>query len=41
MANFNALHEDMTLVAIFGIKDPLRATVKDAIRDRRFLPTEC
>ncbi|PVH91293.1 calcium-translocating P-type ATPase [Periconia macrospinosa] len=33
MADFKALHEDMTLLAIFGIKDPLRPGVKDAIRD--------
>ena len=33
MANFDLLHKDMTLVAIFGIKDPLRPTVKDAILD--------
>lgn len=33
MADFNALHEGMTLLAIFGIKDPLRPAVKDAIRD--------
>ncbi|KAK3376251.1 hypothetical protein B0T24DRAFT_618307 [Lasiosphaeria ovina] len=32
-AEFNKVHEDMTLVAIFGIKDPLRTTVKDAIKD--------
>ena len=32
-ADFNKLHQDMTLVAIFGIKDPLRPTVKDAIKD--------
>ena len=32
-ANFNMLHEDMNLIAIFGIKDPLRPTVKDAIMD--------
>jgi len=30
---FNLVHKDMTLVAIFGIKDPLRPTVKDAIKD--------
>jgi Ca2+-transporting ATPase len=32
-ADFNKVHKDMTLVAIFGIKDPLRPTVKDAIKD--------
>ncbi|KAL8308822.1 hypothetical protein RB593_006906 [Gaeumannomyces tritici] len=32
-ADFNKLHSDMTLVGIFGIKDPLRPTVKDAIKD--------
>lgn len=32
-ADFNKVHEDMTLVAIFGIKDPLRPTVKAAIQD--------
>ncbi|KAK3936057.1 hypothetical protein QBC46DRAFT_357797 [Diplogelasinospora grovesii] len=32
-AEFNKVHEDMTLVAIFGIKDPLRPTVRDAIKD--------
>jgi Ca2+-transporting ATPase len=32
-ADFNKVHEDMTLVAVFGIKDPLRPTVKDAIMD--------
>ncbi|KAK3366548.1 E1-E2 ATPase-domain-containing protein [Podospora didyma] len=30
---FNKIHKNMTLVAIFGIKDPLRPTVKDAIKD--------
>jgi Ca2+-transporting ATPase len=30
---FDKVHQDMTLVAIFGIKDPLRPTVKDAIKD--------
>ncbi|KAK1753752.1 hypothetical protein QBC47DRAFT_387062 [Echria macrotheca] len=30
---FNKVHKDMTLVAIYGIKDPLRPTVKDAIKD--------
>lgn len=32
-ADFNKVHKDMTLVAIYGIKDPLRPTVKDAIKD--------
>ncbi|KAL8366265.1 hypothetical protein RB595_004843 [Gaeumannomyces hyphopodioides] len=32
-ADFNKLHSDMTLVGIFDIKDPLRPTVKDAIKD--------
>ncbi|PKS10657.1 hypothetical protein jhhlp_002412 [Lomentospora prolificans] len=32
-ANFNEIHKDMTLVAIYGIKDPLRDSVIDAIRD--------
>ncbi|KAH8885976.1 calcium-translocating P-type ATPase [Thozetella sp. PMI_491] len=32
-AEFNTVHENMTLVAIFGIKDPLRPTVKKAIED--------
>lgn len=31
--DFNQVHENMTLVAIFGIKDPLRPTVKAAIQD--------
>ncbi|KAK3345948.1 hypothetical protein B0T25DRAFT_266143 [Lasiosphaeria hispida] len=31
--DFNKVHKDMTLVAIFGIKDPLRETVKGAILD--------
>ncbi|TPX12156.1 uncharacterized protein E0L32_007042 [Thyridium curvatum] len=33
MADFNKLHQDMTLIGIFGIKDPLRDTVKEAIID--------
>jgi len=33
VADFNKVHSDMTLVAIFGIKDPLRPTVKEAIKD--------
>jgi len=32
-ADFNKLHHSMTLLAVFGIKDPLRPTVKDAIKD--------
>ncbi|KAK4185227.1 hypothetical protein QBC35DRAFT_21794 [Podospora australis] len=32
-AEFDKVHHDMTLVAIFGIKDPLRETVKKAIVD--------
>lgn len=32
-AQFNKVHKDMTLLAIFGIKDPLRPQVKDAIKD--------
>nr|XP_036585249.1 calcium-translocating P-type ATPase [Colletotrichum truncatum]KAF6795146.1 calcium-translocating P-type ATPase [Colletotrichum truncatum] len=32
-ADFNKIHEDMTLTAIYGIKDPLRPTVIDAIKD--------
>ncbi|KAK2597240.1 hypothetical protein N8I77_013101 [Diaporthe amygdali] len=32
-ADWSKVHEDMTLVAIFGIKDPLRPSVKDAIKD--------
>ena len=31
-ADFNKLHENMTLVAVYGIKDPLRPTVIDAIK---------
>ncbi|KXX78339.1 Calcium-transporting ATPase 2 [Madurella mycetomatis] len=30
---FDKVHQNMTLVAIFGIKDPLRPTVRDAIND--------
>lgn len=33
VADFNKVHDDMTLLAVFGIKDPLRPTVKDAIKD--------
>ncbi|KKA30127.1 hypothetical protein TD95_002001 [Thielaviopsis punctulata] len=32
-ADFTKLHEDMILVSIFGIKDPLRPSVIDAIKD--------
>ncbi|QBZ59190.1 hypothetical protein PoMZ_04151 [Pyricularia oryzae] len=32
-ADFNKVHSDMTLVSIFGIKDPLRPGVIDAIKD--------
>ncbi len=32
-AQFDKVHSDMTLVAIYGIKDPLRPTVIDAIKD--------
>lgn len=32
-ADFTKVHSDMTLIAIFGIKDPLRPSVKDAIKD--------
>ncbi|KAK3690298.1 hypothetical protein B0T22DRAFT_404769 [Podospora appendiculata] len=32
-SEFNKVHSDMTLIGIFGIKDPLRTTVKDAIKD--------
>ncbi|KAJ3525945.1 hypothetical protein NM208_g11418 [Fusarium decemcellulare] len=34
-ADFNAVHEDMTLIGIYGIKDPLRPTVIDALKDCR------
>ncbi len=34
-AVFDKVHKNMTLVAIFGIKDPLRPTVIDAIKDCR------
>lgn len=34
-AVFDKVHSDMTLMAIFGIKDPLRDTVIDAIKDCR------
>ncbi|KAK0610689.1 hypothetical protein B0T17DRAFT_621150 [Bombardia bombarda] len=32
-AEFSKVHKDMTLVAIYGIKDPLRPTVIGAIKD--------
>ncbi|KAF4970412.1 hypothetical protein FSARC_2556 [Fusarium sarcochroum] len=34
-ADFNAVHQDMTLVGIYGIKDPLRPTVISALEDCR------
>lgn len=34
-ADFNAVHKDMTLIGIYGIKDPLRPTVIDALKDCR------
>ncbi|KAM0215786.1 hypothetical protein ACHAQI_002884 [Fusarium lateritium] len=34
-ADFNDVHEDMTLVGIYGIKDPLRPTVISALEDCR------
>ncbi|KAF7547256.1 hypothetical protein G7046_g9059 [Stylonectria norvegica] len=33
--DFNAIHEDMTLIGIYGIKDPLRPSVIDALKDCR------
>jgi P-type Ca2+ transporter type 2C len=33
VANFHSVHEGMTLIAIYGIKDPLRPSVIDAIKD--------
>ncbi|KAH8651316.1 hypothetical protein BX600DRAFT_489762 [Xylariales sp. PMI_506] len=33
LADWTAVHRDMTLVAIFGIKDPLRPPVIEALRD--------
>lgn len=33
--DFNAVHGDMTLIAVYGIKDPLRPSVIDAIKDCR------
>lgn len=35
LADFNKIHEDMTLAAIFGIKDPLRPSVIAALEDCR------
>ncbi|KAK1451790.1 calcium-translocating P-type ATPase [Colletotrichum melonis] len=32
-ADFDKIHQDMTLIAIYGIKDPLRPSVIDAIKD--------
>ncbi|GKU15902.1 unnamed protein product [Fusarium langsethiae] len=34
-ADFNAVHRDMTLISIYGIKDPLRSTVISALEDCR------
>lgn len=34
-ADFNAVHKDMTLIGIYGIKDPLRPSVIDALKDCR------
>ncbi|KAJ4272214.1 plasma membrane calcium [Fusarium torreyae] len=34
-ADFNAVHQDMTLIGIYGIKDPLRPTVISALEDCR------
>ncbi|KAF0645504.1 hypothetical protein FPSE5266_01817 [Fusarium pseudograminearum] len=34
-ADFNAVHQDMTLMSIYGIKDPLRPTVISALGDCR------
>ncbi|KAF7553258.1 hypothetical protein G7Z17_g3782 [Cylindrodendrum hubeiense] len=34
-ADFNAVHQDMTLIGIYGIKDPLRPSVIDALKDCR------
>jgi Ca2+-transporting ATPase len=33
--DFNAVHEDMTLIGIYGIKDPLRPAVLSALEDCR------
>ncbi|KAH7137229.1 hypothetical protein B0J13DRAFT_597030 [Dactylonectria estremocensis] len=35
LADFNAVHQDMTLLGIYGIKDPLRPSVIDALKDCR------
>ncbi|KAK6716810.1 hypothetical protein SNK05_000012 [Fusarium graminearum] len=35
LANFSKIHHSMTLLAIFGIKDPLRPAVIDALNDCR------
>lgn len=35
LADFGKIHQDMTLIAIFGIRDPLRAPVIDALNDCR------
>ncbi|KAH7114134.1 hypothetical protein EDB81DRAFT_824358 [Dactylonectria macrodidyma] len=34
-ADFNKVHQDMTLIGIYGIKDPLRPGVIDALKDCR------
>ncbi|KAK7430778.1 plasma membrane calcium [Neonectria magnoliae] len=34
-ADFNAVHQEMTLIGIYGIKDPLRPSVIDALKDCR------
>lgn len=34
-ADIGAIHQDMTLIAIYGIKDPLRPSVIEAIKDCR------
>jgi Ca2+-transporting ATPase len=34
-ADFSLVHEDMTLIGIYGIKDPLRPSTIDAIKDCR------
>ncbi|KAL9575027.1 hypothetical protein ACKAV7_000707 [Fusarium commune] len=34
-ADFNAVHQDMTLIGIYGIKDPMRPTVISALEDCR------
>ncbi|KAH7111636.1 hypothetical protein EDB81DRAFT_829828 [Dactylonectria macrodidyma] len=34
-ADFNKVHQDMTLIGIYGIKDPLRPSVIDALKDCR------